>query len=1061
MEIDLDLSGCSESLHLMTLPASRERNNCDRNYPPVLRQLMDAFDANCGRTRGKGNRFGSEAKKYQVFLYLTCGMSAYLLQRNLWNSGGADVFAGRSSIKEAYRKMRGPLGHEGVISSVFSGQKCHCSGDAAALRPSADYDECSGVICGLVYPFVGGIRQALPPADDAEEIVRRCSSLPLATYVECVCINGRVPIVCACEASDNTGDHLTVLSRWKAVLTVARSLGVRVSSIGADGAPPQATAHLLLAEYHAPVKAIHRFELRYLNVPPVSLSLLKVAQLKVHCGAVGIPFSGTKGSIMQSIRNCWSRKGEELLKAADIPMGCWFGTANIPFWTDANIVPIQDAVHITTKMRMRLKSRSMKIGSVEIRWDDLRDLCSDPGGTSWRKYRFLRAVDISGRNPMSFPAVLNMTSDEILNAAKGSSRFKGIFFYLSLMRMARISMFEGSLDIEKLTIAWELVFILRFWRADAMESGSLLSDFLTRNVYVCIELNAFSLSVLALEGDYALLSDLGSQTTERLYRSLRAMNTMLTDSVTFSMLEFHIRDRRRCLIEKLQSELMDSPSESDSASKVPELPALTDDQLFRVMENALSAAITFLRDIDCGLRLPRSISELSGDCSSLGVLVPQFSIPHHGPEAEEEVDEDPLLGRIDSLFVDDLISDSDQVSEQPSLCTDTSVEEDEHDDNEASNDKNDSGSVCERCKRKHPPCLCRFVSVGGERVLKKKIVKDKVDSSNYFLDRSRGRRVSGGELLDPFAGVKDTILVVKPGVVMSEGCYVLVRESDSTLSPPEAFPLHEISLGKIVGLSVPKFMKRKGVGRDVAIVHDSESSIVLKETENVSNRSWKIVLTVETACSAVIDGNTLRFPVSPVNRVVVCVPSLIAVVKPVYDGSQKQQIIQNFDMVLFAWNERRNALICAERVRKELHSAIVKRVMGNDNSRAGPGNPEACAGTEMLSACSSSRGVRSAAAKARKGFPKCANAPEDEAGEADRPAAILRAESRCVLFSELTTARQQEFVDGGGHCSGLGCKMIPDGDADFWLCRSCFRGFCISHDDYLSHVSGSCFDCNS
>lgn len=786
--------------------------------PAVLRLMNETFLANPRHFSSpffaRGNRYVEKMKRYFVLLYLIGGMRAYLIQRKIMNAGDSDIFAGTSTVKEKYREMRGEIGREGVNVSAltnYSGDVICLSGDATAARPSADYMEISGIISGLAYPLVNGVPQIPPPSDSLKDLKRICSLYPLATYVECVCINGASPIVVGCSASDNTDDHVTVLSRWRAVIEKAPA--GNVVSFGADGAPPQLLAHVCMAQFHAPSPFVSRFEKKYLDVPPVSFSGMKVGDLKDLLNRCGVQcIQKKRASVMSCLNSCWKSHGESLCNESGIPRGCWFGSASVPFWTDSGVVPVQCPVHQSVKMRMRLKSGDMQIGNVTMRWDDLKDLCSDPEGSSRRRYRFLRAVDVMGTNTMNFEACKRMTNSDILEAAKnGGDRFRGMYFYLSIMKMVRDAT-EGVLNKEKIVIAWELVFILRFWRQSVL--GSLAKDFLTRNVYVGLELNAYSFSVLGREGHFVQMSYLSSQSCERLFGSLRSQTTLLSDSVTFSMSEFHVRDRKRQLMEELLLEFGVQPGAKLQQSESLPFKAFNDEEIVSFMEDALTRALVFLKEINCGLSLPADIHTLQVRSGVVPrpFLVPLFCIPFCGNSCgnsvidsalEEEVDGDPSVPDVDAVGVDaaEVIDSDDAEPIVPVFDDDEDCDVVPSGDVHGlidGDDANVSENSCSICKKQHPPGLCRFVLDEGKRVVRKAfVVKREIDGSSYYLDRSRAKRVAGGKLIDSSFGKDAGAIVIRNGLEIYVGCYVLGISAEFKGKWPQELPFQSVFLGKV------------------------------------------------------------------------------------------------------------------------------------------------------------------------------------------------------------------------------------------------------------------------
>ncbi|CAF4106974.1 unnamed protein product [Adineta steineri] len=171
---------------------------------------------------------------------------------------------------------------------------------------------------------------------------------------------------------------------------------------------------------------------------------------------------------------------------------------------------MQDGIHIATKFRNRLLSKTakMKIGSYSVDIQDVFDLIELESKVEHN----LIKCDVDPKVRQNFTSCLRISSENVLNLLKKNEKATGTYVYLSLLRLIIIGFIERSTTIqERLLHVWTVVFTCRFWFSwiqylelkDNLNSSATLSDlkkntFITKPTFWCIEINAHSLLFVIL-----------------------------------------------------------------------------------------------------------------------------------------------------------------------------------------------------------------------------------------------------------------------------------------------------------------------------------------------------------------------------------------------------------------------------------------------------------------------------------------------------------------------------------------------------------------------------------
>lgn len=160
-------------------------------------------------------------------------------------------------------------------------------------------------------------------------------------------------------------------------------------------------------------------------------------------------------------------------------------------------IPIQDPTHTGTKARSRFL-RQMKpivIGNYTATPVHLQELIEKILVTEHGR----SSLDLNSYDTMKFKHARNICSSRVLscvgkNILKQDNR--GSIAYLELMQDIIETFLNRELNpVDRLIKIWRSVVFCRIWRANILKSKtlSLTKNFLTSNLYQCIELNAHGL----------------------------------------------------------------------------------------------------------------------------------------------------------------------------------------------------------------------------------------------------------------------------------------------------------------------------------------------------------------------------------------------------------------------------------------------------------------------------------------------------------------------------------------------------------------------------------------
>lgn len=327
---------------------------------------------------------------------------------------------------------------------------------------------------------------------------------------------------------------------------------------------------------------------------------------------------------------------------------------------NASISPIQDWLHIITKLRNILIqiSNCLRIGKHTISFSFLQNLVKfRPRGE-----HNLNQSDIDCNDRMNVKSAEKLFQPNVLSLLEQyyGQETKGLVLYLTMMRNISDAFSPIEPLESRISKIWYNVFVLRAWRYECKRERSL-KNFVTSNVYNCIELNAHMLINV-----YIHLRDLNklelflpelfnSQACENFFRCARSLTSTQSTVINFTTLQFLHKIKRIETIIELSSKF----KETKSINNLINVPALSNDSICQIVLAAQKKADETLQELGI---------QPSYDHWHIGLEI-EKSMTKKEEINDNKDDETDDTNELDELFQsdneDDLIEDSSGYLEAP------------------------------------------------------------------------------------------------------------------------------------------------------------------------------------------------------------------------------------------------------------------------------------------------------------------------------------------------------------------------------------------------------------
>lgn len=219
----------------------------------------------------------------------------------------------------------------------------------------------------------------------------------------------------------------------------------------------------------------------------------------------------------------------------------WFGA-----WFENISVCVQDTVHIGTKMRNRLLNSSIvlymgnQIASIIHMKMLLEKLSKEVHGLTWS--------DILPEDRQNYASLEKLMQPRVINALeKNVVDCDSTVMYLKLCKQITSSYLDVDLEqVERIYRIWHAAYFLRSWRIwiqSKENEHTLTENFVSRNMFLCVELNAHALVYLIRrlranrQTDLFIPSKFASQPCEFIFRQMRSMGTVNFTKINFTLYE--------------------------------------------------------------------------------------------------------------------------------------------------------------------------------------------------------------------------------------------------------------------------------------------------------------------------------------------------------------------------------------------------------------------------------------------------------------------------------------------------------------------------------------------
>ncbi|CAF2149730.1 unnamed protein product [Rotaria magnacalcarata] len=243
----------------------------------------------------------------------------------------------------------------------------------------------------------------------------------------------------------------------------------------------------------------------------------------------------------------------------------------------------QDPVHICTKLRNRILSETthLLLGDQLINIEPLIYMISN---YSKLDHALVRS-DINPKDRQNYSSAAKISSNNVVALLEKIPNSLGINIYLQAIRSVRLAYIEkDTVFLDRIYHAWTSVFIFRFWLLwiNEMDKNDLdlmlahvshfdINDikeqcrsksqyFITYQSHFCVEINAHCLVYLAMlvcEGQLPIealnIWVQNSQTCESTFRSARAISSVSSAGVNFTVLQFLNRINKLAVLQNIKN----------------------------------------------------------------------------------------------------------------------------------------------------------------------------------------------------------------------------------------------------------------------------------------------------------------------------------------------------------------------------------------------------------------------------------------------------------------------------------------------------------------------------
>lgn len=512
------------------------------------------FENERNKTRKKqGHRFSEECIQYNSLLRLTGGPKNYRTSK----ANNIHGVPSLSTIKKNIRKNESQI-VEGVLRCEEL--KKHLierdlpllvslSEDATRVTGKIEYSVRSNTLVGFVLPISTETSMPIPTsylARSAAEVESHfLNKTSVGHNVNVIMAQplalNEPPFCLLVYCSDNQYPATVIERRWTHIIDKLATINIKVLTIASDGDP------------------------KYNSVMRYSMGL-------------GIQ------------------------DTAILPNMAWFNCSTVL----GDTVYVQDSDHVGTKGRNRLLSAvaKLRIGRYKIDVNHLHRLIQQTKGQSGLTPSVISPAD--RQNSASVEKICDLRVRELLEQYIKDSN--GTVAYLKILESSMSAFLSLNIPpLERVNRIWYAIHMLRIWRTNILKHKTFTLDvnFITTNLYACIELNGHSLIALLLYlkeigAPHCFFPPLyGSQPCEHTFRLIRSMtptNSTVVNCSTKGFIERtqHLQYANQLITVDLSKYVFPDLNAKverslKSSEVIKELP--TEDEIIKTVELAKNRAI--------------------------------------------------------------------------------------------------------------------------------------------------------------------------------------------------------------------------------------------------------------------------------------------------------------------------------------------------------------------------------------------------------------------------------------------------------------------------------------
>lgn len=237
---------------------------------------------------------------------------------------------------------------------------------------------------------------------------------------------------------------------------------------------------------------------------------------------------------------------QRLLSAMKARMKLGITPENVLSWSDYFLICVQDTIHIGTKMRNRLLNTAIVLymGDQVVTIVHIKMLLQQTS----KEIHGLIYTDIAPEDRQNFESLEKIMENRVLEALdKFVVGSKGTIMYLKLCKEIISSFLDDGVNpIDRVYRIWHSVYFIRCWRKyiqSAENDHTLGNNFISSNLYACIEINAHALvyTILKLrtnqQSNMFLPKYFASQPCENVFRQMRSLGTANYTKINFTLQE--------------------------------------------------------------------------------------------------------------------------------------------------------------------------------------------------------------------------------------------------------------------------------------------------------------------------------------------------------------------------------------------------------------------------------------------------------------------------------------------------------------------------------------------